>query len=138
LPAILSFGRRIVKQRIAVLALFSFFVSIAAAPLAWGKWPLWPKKGESANKADPAPAPDGDIRYFHIDDARFDRDDLAEEAAALPAEAAADASEAGETGGEKVADGFFTGNKGKLAAFGAAVVAVAVIAAGGGSSTAHH
>jgi hypothetical protein len=102
-----------VKQRIAVLTVFAFLFFVAAAPATSGAWPLWPKKSATADAAEQAPAP--------------------------AVEAAVDASQAGEAGGEKVAGGFYTGNKGKLAAFGAAVIAVGVMMAGaGGSSTAHH
>jgi hypothetical protein len=127
-----------VKQRIAVLALFSFFVSVAAAPLVCGAWPLWPQEGVPAGTVGPTPVPAAEggpavnIEAIEIEAV------IIEEEIPSSAEAVADASQAGETGGEKVAAGFFAGNKGKWAAFGAAVVAVAVIAAGGGSTTTHH
>jgi hypothetical protein len=128
-----------VKQRIAVLTVFFFLFSIAAAPAAWGSWPLWPQEGVPAGTVGPTQVPTAEggpatgIKAIEIEAEFIEGDAQPTDGAAV-----ADASQAGVAGGEKVAAGFFSGSTGKWAAFGAAVIAIAVIVAGAGSSTAHH
>jgi hypothetical protein len=109
-----------VKQRIAVLALFSFIFSVVAAPLACGAWPLWPQEGVPAGTVGPTPMPAAEggpavnIKSIEIE-AGITEDKVADvdkKTFPPPAQAATDASQAGMTGGEKAPPGSSGGGRG--------------------------
>jgi hypothetical protein len=124
-----------VKQRIAVLALFSFIFSVVAAPLACGAWPLWPQEGVPAGTVGPTPMPAAEggpavnIKSIEIEAGITEEKvaDVDKKTFPPPAQAATDASQAGMAGGEKVATRFFWGRKGQWTSFSAATIGLGVI-----------
>lgn len=124
------------KERIAVLAVFTFLLSAAAAQPVWGAWkPLWPQEGVPAGTIGPTPGPGAKARPATNIKAIEIETGIAEDKAAdavkasipTPAATAANVSQAGAAGGEKVRAGFLTGIKRQWATFSAATIGIGVI-----------